>query len=500
MSDDRPAARVDLAEAGPGPATPDSGPAGPAAGRRPDLDRGASLPSLADPKHPQPLHAVRPAVPPRPEDAAGFARVLARKDFRYLWLAQCASQLAQNTVFVFLLIVIFQTTHKASLSAVVTVLFTLPGVLLSAPAGVFADRHDKRSLMLVTNLGRALLLLLAGLSFLLPGIATQAWPLLLVTFLFSASGQLFAPAEAASIPSLVSREQIQGATSLFMTTVILTIVLGAVLGSLSYGLLGESIPLYAAAGLFGLAAFLIWRIGASLHAVPAGTVPTTHVLRDLHEGLAILGDSMALRWGMIQLGLALIVVFTVYTLGPAYMSALLGPRGDQETYVVLVPATIGLVAMAGVLGQHLVVMSRRALMVAAFITGGACLVAIGVAPPLFHRLGVSGLVLPLVVALALVFGLALGAILIPAFTILQEGTTEESRGRIFGGVFTVINAAIAVPALVAGALADWLSVDSVATAVGVGVVATGVCFRLLLWGSLAGLDTAAISGGGSDRR
>jgi len=38
--------------------------------------------------------------------------------------------------------------------------------------------------------------------------------LLIITFLFSSVGQIFAPAEAASIPSLVSREQIQGAMSL----------------------------------------------------------------------------------------------------------------------------------------------------------------------------------------------------------------------------------------------------------------------------------------------
>jgi len=36
------------------------------------------------------------------------------------------------------------------------------------------------------------------------------------------------------------------------------------------------------------------------------------------------------------------------------------------------------------------------------------------------------------VVLAGVFGCALGALLIPAFTVLQERTTEETRGRIFG--------------------------------------------------------------------
>ena len=440
--------------------------------------------------HVQPLHAVRPAVPPRPEDAAGFARVLRKGDFRFLWLAQCASQLAQNAIFIILLIVIFDESRRASLSAVVAVGFTLPGVVLSAPAGVYADRHDKRSLMLLTNLFRVFLLVAAGLFTLLPAVQGQAWPLLIVTFVFSSAGQFFAPAEAASIPSLVSREQIQGATSLFMTTVILTIVLGAVLGSLSVGVFGNSVPFFIAAGLFGLAALLIWRIGASLHAVPEGNAPESHVIRELREGLGILRRSPALRLAMIQLGLALIAVFTVYALGPAYMRKVLD-RSPNDTYIVLVPATVGLVAMAGVLGQHLLRLSRRALMVAAFVTAGACLVAIGIAPPLFRHIGVTGLMLPLVIVLALVFGLALGAILIPAFTVLQAGTTEESRGRIFGGVFTVTNAAVAIPVLVAGTLADWLSVEFAAAAVGAAIVAVGIVFRSVFWDRLAVLDEPA---------
>lgn len=443
------------------------------------------------PEHSRPLHASRTAL--RAEDAAGFLPVLRRADFRNLWLAQCASQLAQNSIFVILLVVIFRVSGKASISAVAAVAFTLPGVLLSAPAGVFADRHDKRTLMLWTNVGRTLLMVLAGLSTLPSWLQGQAWPLLLLTLAFSSASQLFAPAEAASIPALVSRRQIQGATSLFMTTVILSIVLGSALGSVAVGLLGNAVPFYVAAGLFAVAALLIWRIGASLHAVPAGTAPQTDILRELRDGLSVLRGSPPLRWGMIQLGLAMIVVYTIYTLGPDFMNHLLGPQGSQQLYIVLVPATVGLVVTAGALGQHRIRLDRRTLMVGAFFTAGGCLVAMGVSAPLLQRWDITAPLVPLVVVLALAFGLALGAILIPAFTVLQEGTTEESRGRIFGGVFTVVNLAIAIPALVAGAIADALSVYVAATVVGLAVVGVGFAFRFVFWSRLALLESAAVT-------
>ncbi len=479
-----------MSGAHPEPPTEESVPG--AAAAPPDLDRGAALPPLIHPDHPHPLHAVRPAVPPRPEDAMGFARVLRRRDFRYLWFAQCASQFAQNSIFVILLIVVYSVGGRhASVSAVTAVAFTFPGVILSAPAGVYADRHDKRILMLATNLGRGVLLIVAGLSTLAPFFRGQAWPLLLITLIFSSAGQLFAPAEAASIPSLVSREQLQGATSLFMTTVILSIVLGVAFGSVGVVLLGNALPFYIAAGLFGVAAFYIWRIRASLHAVPPGQAPQTRVLDDVREGLDILRGSPQLRWGMVQLGIALVVVFTIYALGPDYMDRLLGPKGDQQTYIVLVPATLGLVGMAALLGQHLIEVRRRTLLFAAFLTAGACLVAMAVVPPALENAGIKGAVIPIVVILGIAFGVALGAIVIPGFTALQEGTTEDSRGRIFGGVFTVVNVAIAIPALAAGALADWLSVYVAAGAVGALVIVCGLAGRLFVWDRLALLDSAA---------
>jgi MFS family permease len=441
-------------------------------------------------EHAPPLHAGRAVVPPHPDDKAGFARVLARHDFRYLWLAQVASQLADKFFAFTLLIVTYSISQAASLPSLVMVAYTLPSVFLSAPAGVYADRHDKRTLMLSTNLIRGGLVLLVPVAQLVPVLAGHAWPLLLVTFLFSAVGQVFAPAEAASIPSLVTRSQIMSATSLFMTTVIVTLVVAVPLSPITVRLIGGDnfAPFYVAAGLFAFAAFCIVRIGSSLRAVSAGSAPESHIIQELREGLSILRHNAALRLGLLQLALALIVVFTVFALGPAYLSTEMH-RSAQDTYLVLIPATAGLIVSAGALGQHVVLMTRRAMMIAALIGAGVCLIAIGAGPRVLASLGAFSLLLPVVLVVAMVFGIALGAILIPAFTVLQERTDPETRGRIFGGIFTVINGAIAVPLVAAGVAADLLhSVGGVLAVVGGILIVIAVACRTAGWQWLAVLD------------
>ena len=94
-------------------------------------------------------------------------------------------------------------------------------------------------------------------------------------------------------------------------------------------------------------------------------------------------------------------------------------------------------------------------------------VMLGIVPDVLRHFGAGGALIPLAVPMALVFGCALGALLIPAFIVLQERTTPASRGRIFGGIFTVINAAVAIPLLLAGVIADVLGVDRVVAALGV---------------------------------
>jgi MFS family permease len=432
-----------------------------------------------------PLHATRPAVPPQLQDREGFIAVL-RGDFRYLWAAQAASQLADKFLMFTLLIFMYTLSGRASLQSAVLIAYTLPSVLLSAPAGVYADRHDKRTLMIACNLVRAGLVLLIPAAQLVPGLKGQAWPLIIITLMFSSAGQVFAPSEAASIPSLVRRNQITAATSLFMTTVILTLVLGVPAATLAIAFLGNFAPFYIAAGLFAVAGAAVWRMSTSLRAVrTTKSEKSPSLLRELREGVAILRASAALRWGLYQLALAIIVVFTVFALGPAYLVNVLG-RSDQDTYIVLVPATFGLVAMGAVLGRTNI---RRAVtLVAAILTAGGALIVMGVMPTVLRHLGAPGLMTPLAVLMALVFGCALGALMIPGFTLLQERSTPESRGRIFGGIFTVINAAVAVPLLLAGVIADILGVDRVVGALGLLLIIIAAAIRGFGWQRLAILE------------
>jgi MFS family permease len=133
-------------------------------------------------------------------------------------------------------------------------------------------------------------------------------------------------------------------------------------------------------------------------------------------------------------------------------------------------------------------LSRASTLVAAIATAGGSLLIMGVVPDLLRTLGAAGLIVPLAVVVGVIFGCALGALLIPAFTVLQERTDSESRGRIFGGIFTVINAAVAIPLLLAGVVSDLIGVARVVAALGVILILIAGAVRWFGWKQLQVLE------------
>jgi MFS family permease len=94
-------------------------------------------------------------------------------------------------------------------------------------------------------------------------------------------------------------------------------------------------------------------------------------------------------------------------------------------------------------------------------------------PYLLEQLGATALLVWFPVVFGFIGGVEFGMLFIPAFTVLQEKTEAELRGRIFGAMFTVVNAAVAIPILLAGGLADLFGVTRVIFGMGCLLVASG---------------------------
>lgn len=410
--------------------------------------------------------ATRPAEIHR----GGFKELLINSEFRLIWASQITSQLADKFLVYSLLTVTYQRSGANTQEAIVLLAYTSPSVLLSPIAGVYADRVDKRHLMMLTNLIRAGLILMVPILSLIPYFQGVTWHLLVITLLFSSVGQFFAPAEASSLPFIMPKRSLVTATSVFTLTIVVTLVVGLPISSVLVRLFGSTAPYFVAAGLFASAAVFNYLMRTQLSAAitekhqRVQVNELTRVWRAVTETVTFIRERPQLLRSFGQLGLAVMLIFTIFTLSQGYMKTVLN-LDPRDSYIILVPAALGMGAVAVYLGRGHVA-NRGNLITQGMLALGVMLFLMGIGPYGLSVLHAKGFFLAFAAVVGGFFGAAFGAVFIPAVTLLQESTAPEQRGRTFGAMFTVLNLAIAIPLFLAGLAADTFGLNLVLVLLG----------------------------------
>ncbi|MFI5284327.1 MAG: MFS transporter [Candidatus Dormibacterales bacterium] len=396
-----------------------------------------------------------------------------------MWFAQLAAQLADKFLLFSLLILAYHISGGSTLVAVMLLTYTVPAVLFAPPAGVIADRLDRKQIMLWCNFSRAAVVALIPLAALVPALRDNFAHLLLITLVFSAVGQLFGPAEAAVIPTILPRQALITANSMALLTMVLTLVVGGALAPV-VARIDLYAPYWFSAVLLVIAGGLIFladipRLERKTESPVAESRSRFHMMVvDLKEGLDAMRDSLGLRLAFGQVSIAVLVLFMLFTLAPAYVSKVL-EISTQDTYVILAPATGGAMLSAVLLGQFLRHLDRTRVLAGSLLANGVTLLALAAVPEAmaqFPDLQVHNRITG--ASFSFLLGVEFGAIMIPAITYLMEETSDAIRGRIFALLYMVINGVTAVPVLIAAALADAIGTAHVIGGMGGVLLAGGV--------------------------
>jgi MFS family permease len=327
---------------------------------------------------------------------------------------------------------------------------TVPAMLLGTVAGVWADRWPKRQVMVASNALRAGLTLLAPLA-LLPGpqwlgLSWGYWGLVVMTFLESVLTQFFAPAEQAAIPLLVPRPRMLAAMSLYQATSMGATIVGFAIGDPVLRLLRSSLKAIGIGGgefvllplCYGLAALFISMIRIE---EPERVERGTSVWSEIAEGIEVLRERASVRGALLQLVLLYSILAALYVLAISLASAIEG-LGPTRFGTLLAMSGAGMACGAlGVaqLGQGL---NRRRMASTGLTMIAFSLVLLGEGRgSLLLTLGLCGLL-----------GIGAALVAIPSQTTIQDDTPEAMRGKVFGLQNNMINVALSLPLVLAGAV------------------------------------------------
>ena len=238
------------------------------------------------------------------------------RDFMLLWGGQIASTLGSMACHVIYPLLILALTDSPTAAGVAGALRFIPYLLFSLPVGALIDRWDRKRVMILSDLGRAIAV--GSLPIAMAFDALTLWHVYLVCFVEGALFCFFNIAEVAALPRVVPRAQLPEATAFNEAGFGAAHIVGPPLGTLLYQTFGRAVPFVLDALTYVVSLFSLAFIKTPFRT--AATAEAAAEKRDLRaeilEGLRWLWGKPLIRFmafltGGVNLAFSALTLITI---------------------------------------------------------------------------------------------------------------------------------------------------------------------------------------------
>jgi MFS family permease len=371
--------------------------------------------------------------------------LLRDRDFLLLWGGESISLIGSRvSVLAVPSIAILALHSGAFVVGVLIALQWVPFLLLGSLAGVWVDRWPRKPVLTITNIGRAVLMALIPLAYLVHALAL--WELFVVAAVTGILTVFFQVAFRAYLPTLLKREQfVEGNAKLQLSQAVAQVG-GTPIAGVLIGWLGATLAIIADAASYVVAAVCLQGIRHK-EAAPA---PSPAAARGVRGTLADMGTGFRITWqnkilrnlaGMAATGNLALSMASAVLLVYLYRDLNLGP------------AAVGIALGVGSTGFLLGAFASRKVTV-----------RLGIGPTLLVcslLLGAGYLILPIaglggglvIVGLSQFFAaLQAGPVNVAIMTLVQAVTPPQMMGRVAGVSLTFVWGGNALGGLIGGVL------------------------------------------------
>jgi len=370
------------------------------------------------------------------------------------------SMLVQYAVFWYLTI-----TYQSGIVMMLAALFGfLPQAIVSVFGGVWADRHNRKYLVIGADAAIAASTL--ALALIMMTGYDAVWLIFATMAIRSAGAGIQMPAVAALIPQIVPMRnliRVNGINGSIQSAMALLAPAAAgalyAWASVVYGGTAASlIPIFfidvvtAIIGI-GIVAF-----------IPVATIRTaasaeTGYFADLVDGVRYIVHHAFVRWLLVVFAIVFLLMVAPSNLTPLMLVRSF-PAGEAQNVVNLavleIAFSIGMVLGGILVASFFAKRSRIGLIVVSSLVFGILSIGMGLSPNIWVFFGFMFLV-----------GLAVPFFSTPSMTLLQETVEPERQGRVFGFVGIVMAVAMPIGMVVFGPLADIVPIELLLIAAGI---------------------------------
>lgn len=396
-----------------------------------------------------------------PPFLARIFRAFRYRDFRLMWMGACAStigtfvqQFAQSWL-------IYDLTKKPFYLGLDLFLGQLPIMMFSLFGGVFADRLDRRKMLLVSQyIQMASAFLLAALF---AADMVKVWHILTLSFVVGLGQSFGGPAYSALLPTLVASEDLTNAIAMNSIQFNLARILGPTIGGIAYTTLG-------ATWCFTLNGISYIAVIATLLMIHVTFVPAKtqqHVLTSMKEGIQFIRQRDGMSALVVLAFCTTLFGFSLNGFLPVFVQNIF--HGGPETYTLLLVSS-----GAGSICGALIVAAMEKLKGQGRVTL-LILISLGI----FTAGFALSKWLPLSCALLFLAGAAIMASASLMLSLAQLIATDAMRGRVMSVYNLAFRAGFPLGALVLGNLIPIFGASKALTGAGFALVTVALYFFLV---------------------
>ena len=374
-----------------------------------------------------------------------FSLLRRNRDVRLVFGAQIVSYLGDWFAFVALAGLVEDVTDSRFLVSLVLVSMTIPGLFMSPIAGSFADRFDRRKILIVVSILQAFAALL-----LLLHSAAGIWITFVAQCLIAALASFVGPSTSASVPNLVDNDDdLRKTNALFGSTWGTMLAVGAALGGVFAAVFGRNAAFIANAVSFVVAALLFSGVKRPMQSERTQNSNKGRVrpIADMKEAinvakkdpviLALLCSKMTFAVGAGIVSQLAVLASNVFNVGDSGRGLLIGVRGIGSGLGPILGARIAGRDMA----KLLKVCGYAGLVFAVCYVGAALSPFIGMAAVFIALAHLSG-----------------GAQWTLSTLGLQMEAPDHVRGRVMAGDMAMVNTMIGFTSILAGLTSQFIGV------------------------------------------
>lgn len=260
------------------------------------------------------------------------------RDFMFLWGGQVVSTLGSMTSQVIYPLLILALTDSPAAAGIAGALRFIPYLVFSLPVGALIDRWDRKRVMILSDIGRALAV--ASIPVAMFFDVLTLWQVYLVCLVEGSLFVFFNIAEVAALPRVVPRTQLPEATAYNEAGFGIAGIVGPPMGTVLYEALGRAVPFVGNAVSYVISFASLLAIKASFRAEAA--VAKRDLGAEIAEGLRWLWSKPLIRFmafvtggiNLVNAAMPLVMIVLAKELG----------AGDAEIGVIFSIAGVGGIA------------------------------------------------------------------------------------------------------------------------------------------------------------